>query len=273
MSLTTPERIEIVERSGGRSAWVIAAEFNARHPERENISHVAVFKLLKKFHETGSVHDKDLPGRPRTATAEDMATAVVATVVKSPKRSSRRVASLTGISQRSVLRVLHVNKWHPYKLQLQHRLTEDDPDRRVQFAEWASERCHDDPMFPQRILFSDEALFFVHGEVNKQNHRYWSDTNPNWRHDCKGMEGVKMMVWCGIWGTRIIGPYFIHGTLTGERYRVMLEEDVFPDLLNPDSDFPSFFQQDGAPPHYALCAHQWLDTQFPGCWIGRRGPD
>jgi transposase len=71
MSLTTPERIEIVERSGGQSARVTAAEFNARHPERENISHVAVFKLLKKFHETGSVHDnKDRPGRPRTATAE-----------------------------------------------------------------------------------------------------------------------------------------------------------------------------------------------------------
>jgi hypothetical protein len=32
----------------------------------------------------------------------------------------------------------------------------------------------------------------------------------------------------------VIGPYFIHGTLTGERYRVMLEEDVFPDLLNPE---------------------------------------
>jgi hypothetical protein len=117
MSLTTPERIEIVERSGGRSARLIAAEFNARHPERD------------------SVHDNDRPGRPRTAIAEDMATAVVATLVKSPKRTSSRVASLTGISQRSVLRVLHVNKWHPYKLQLQHRLTEDDPDRRVQFAE------------------------------------------------------------------------------------------------------------------------------------------
>ena len=54
------------------------------------------------------------------------------------------------------------------------------------------------------------SFFFVHGVVNKQNHRYWSDTNPNWRHDCKEMGGVKVMVWCGIWGTRIIGPYFIH---------------------------------------------------------------
>jgi hypothetical protein len=32
----------------------------------------------------------------------------------------------------------------------------------------------------------------------------------------------------------IIGPYFIQGTLTGERYRVMLEENVFPYLLNPE---------------------------------------
>jgi transposase len=127
MSLTTPECIEIVERSGGRSARVIAVEFNARHPERENISHAAVFNLLKKLHEMGSVHDKDRPGRPRAATAEDKETAVVATIVKSPKRSFRHVASLAGISQRSVLRVLHVNKWHPYKLQLEHRLTEDDP--------------------------------------------------------------------------------------------------------------------------------------------------
>jgi hypothetical protein len=39
MFLTTPERIEIVERRGGRSARVIAAEFNARHPEREKIFH------------------------------------------------------------------------------------------------------------------------------------------------------------------------------------------------------------------------------------------
>lgn len=31
------------------------------------------------------------------------------------------------------------------------------------------------------------------------------------------------------------------------------------------------FQQDGAPPHYALRVRQYLDQTFPDRWIGRRG--
>jgi hypothetical protein len=122
------------------------------------------------------------------------------------------------------------------------------------------------------MLFSDEAVFYVEGEVNKQNHRYWSDANPSWVDPCKGAGGGKVMVWCGIWDTRIVGPVFIDGTLNGERYLSMLRDDVLPTLLNPQGDFPTFFQQDGAPPHYATEVRQFLDEQFPGHWIGRRGP-
>ncbi|CAH0395505.1 unnamed protein product [Bemisia tabaci] len=32
------------------------------------------------------------------------------------------------------------------------------------------------------------------------------------------------------------------------------------------------FQQDGAPPHYALAVRAYLHNEFPGRWIGRRGP-
>jgi hypothetical protein len=77
--------------------------------------------------------------------------------------------------------------------------------------------------------------------------------------------GVKVMVWCGIWGTRINGPYFIHGTLTGETYRVMLEEDVFLDLLNPDGDFRPFSNKMALHPtmHYVHASgwiHSFLDV-------------
>ena len=33
-----------------------------------------------------------------------------------------------------------------------------------------------------------------------------------------------------------------------------------------------FFQQDGAPPHFAVDVRQYLDHQFPQRWIGRGGP-
>jgi len=32
------------------------------------------------------------------------------------------------------------------------------------------------------------------------------------------------------------------------------------------------FQQDGAPPHFALTVRAYLDHTFPGRWIGRSGP-
>ena len=32
-----------------------------------------------------------------------------------------------------------------------------------------------------------------------------------------------------------------------------------------------YFQQDGAPAHYAVSVRKWLDEQFPDRWIDRRG--
>ncbi|KAL1279171.1 hypothetical protein QQF64_025844 [Cirrhinus molitorella] len=51
-----------------------------------------------------------------------------------------------------------------------------------------------DPQFTQKILFSDEANFYVNGEVNRQNHRYWSDTNPHWIDPSKTVGTKKVMV-------------------------------------------------------------------------------
>ena len=38
--------------------------------------------------------------------------------------------------------------------------------------------------------------------------------------------------------------------------------DNFKDLI---------FMQDGAPPHFAIVVREWLNAQFPGKWMGRRG--
>ena len=73
---------------------------------------------------------------------------------------------------------------------------------------------------------------------------------------------IKLMVWAGIWGDRIIGPIFIDGTLNAERYLKMLQEEILPSLLNEKGDHPVYFQQDGAPPHFGLQVRQYLDHQF-----------
>ena len=70
------------------------------------------------------------------------------------------------------------------------------------------------------------------------------------------------MVWCGLWKDKIVGPYFFSGNVTSETYLTMLRDFLIPDL-NKFGSRPQWFMQDGAPPHYDLQVHRWLDKIFP----------
>ncbi|GFV79949.1 transposable element Tc3 transposase [Trichonephila clavipes] len=61
--------------------------------------------------------------------------------------------------------------------------------------------------FHKRILFSDEAHFWLNGYVNKQNCRNWSEANPQVYVETP-LHPEKLTVWCALWAGGIIGPYF-----------------------------------------------------------------
>ncbi|GFX14785.1 uncharacterized protein TNCV_1485281 [Trichonephila clavipes] len=61
------------------------------------------------------------------------------------------------------------------------------------------------PDFHKRILFSDEAHFWLNGYVNKQNCRIWSEDNPQVYVETP-LHPEKLTVWCALWAGGIIGP-------------------------------------------------------------------
>ncbi|GFW26662.1 uncharacterized protein TNCV_2850521 [Trichonephila clavipes] len=63
------------------------------------------------------------------------------------------------------------------------------------------------PDFHKRILFSDEAHFWLNGYVNKQNCCIWSEANPQVSVETP-LHPEKLTVWCALWAGGIIGPYF-----------------------------------------------------------------
>lgn len=267
--LTTEERVELILLCGreGYSQRDVAAEFNQRHPEREPVSHSTVGRLLAKFKSTGSVHDASRSGRP--CTTADTEEVILAKVAASPRKSTRRTSMELGIPRTTLRRVLKKHRWHPYKLQLLHHMTEDDPDRRMEMCDWFLRKLDDNAQFLSTVMFSDEANFYVNGEVNRQNLRYWSDSNPHWFTSNKEQGAARVMVWCGLWKDRIIGPYFFHRNVDSETYLTMLGDSLLP-TLDAIGSRPEWFMQDGAPPHYAIQVRTWLDDNFPQ-WIGRRG--
>ncbi|GFV46397.1 hypothetical protein TNCV_3232861 [Trichonephila clavipes] len=62
------------------------------------------------------------------------------------------------------------------------------------FVEWAQNEIAVVPDFHKRILFSDEAHFWLNGYVNKQNCRIWSEANPQVYVDTP-LHPEKLTVW------------------------------------------------------------------------------
>ncbi|GFT56342.1 retrovirus-related Pol polyprotein from transposon 17.6 [Trichonephila clavipes] len=71
------------------------------------------------------------------------------------------------------------------------------------FVEWAENEIAIVPDFHKRILFSDEAHFWLNGYVNKQNCRIWSEANPQVYVETP-LHPEKLIVWCALWAGGIL---------------------------------------------------------------------
>jgi hypothetical protein len=70
----------------------------------------------------------------------------------------------------------------------------------------------------------------------------------------------KLNVWCPLTLDYVTGQFFFkEATVTGALYLNMLQNYAITQI--PQG---YFFQQDGAPPHYANTVKAFLDQQFPG---------
>ncbi|GFW38336.1 putative transposable element [Trichonephila clavipes] len=84
---------------------------------------------------------------------------------------------------------------------------QNDHQARRRFVEWAQNEIPVVPVFHKRILFSDEAHFWLNGYVNKQNCRIGSEANPQVYVETP-LHPEKLTVSCALWAGGIIGPYF-----------------------------------------------------------------
>ncbi|GFS87462.1 hypothetical protein TNCV_207771 [Trichonephila clavipes] len=80
---------------------------------------------------------------------------------------------------------------------------QNDHQARRRFVEWAPNEIAVVPDFHKRILFSDEAPFWLNGYVNKQNCRIWSEANPQVYVETP-LHPEKLTVWCALWAGGIL---------------------------------------------------------------------
>ncbi|GFV87312.1 hypothetical protein TNCV_4032841 [Trichonephila clavipes] len=90
-----------------------------------------------------------------------------------------------------------------YKAVFGLAIHQNDHQARRRFVEWAPNEIAVVPDFHKRILFSDEAHFWLNGYVNKQNCRIWSEANSQVYVETP-LHPEKLTVWCALWAGGIL---------------------------------------------------------------------
>ncbi|GFW92292.1 transposable element Tc3 transposase [Trichonephila clavipes] len=154
--------------------------------------------------------------------------------------------------------------------------SKNDRQARRRFVEWAQNEIAVVPDFHKRILFSDEAHFWLNGYVNKQNCRISNEANPQVYVETP-LHPEKLTVWCALWAGGIIGLYFFKNdeghnvTVNGDRYRAMITNFFIPELNSHDVQ-ELWFQQDQATCHTARATIDLLKDTLGDRLISRFGP-
>ena len=111
------------------------------------------------------------------------------------------------------------------------------PDRRIPsqsvFTRIHQTLCHWIKAHPELlsiILLSDEASFTRDGVSNLRNVHTWSYDNPHETSVSNFQRRFTVIVWCGVLGNKLIGPFVFDNNLTGNAYEVFLRNEL-PGLL------------------------------------------
>ncbi|GFW93452.1 uncharacterized protein TNCV_46551 [Trichonephila clavipes] len=184
---------------------------------------------------------------------------------KGPKPRNR--ISMTMPAHTSSVKPRQVLEIHWFGLAIH----QNDHQARRRFVEWAQNEIAVVPDFHKRILFSDEAHFWLNGYVNKQNCRIWSEANPQVYVETPLHPEKLFGALYGLVESFFKNDESPNVTVNGNRYRAMITNFFIPELNNHDVQ-ELWFQQDGATCHTARATIDLLKDTLGDRLISRFGP-
>ncbi|GFT21838.1 DUF4817 domain-containing protein [Trichonephila clavipes] len=235
--------------------------------------------------ETGKLEDRARAGRSclKEARAPCIAVEMEAIAFEAASRTSsaREAARRLGLPPLSV-RNIHrrLLQLYPYKLQSCHELLPADTEQKEAFAKWAFSKMEQDSTWVFNILWTYEAHFSFHGDVNNHNCPIWATSNPR-EYTQKPLHSPKGTAWC-VWfhgfiyhrtlffETQCSVNGLITETVNAQRYLTLRRETVVPCLIQRGQIPNVTFMQDGATSHTANPVKAFLVQTFGKTESSRR---
>lgn len=274
---STQDRVFLVECyiKCNDNATLALRMWSSAHKNRPKPSPSTLESLVIKFRETGSVADnhetranRELPVRTPELIEETRKI-----VSKEPTLSIRNLARKIGVSSSTAWKICRKDlELFPYKSQMLQRLSEQSIAKRMAFASEMCQLIDEKKIDINKIIFTDEAHFWLDGYVNNQNYRFWGSEKPVVTNTTP-LHPKKLTVWCGLTANHILGPVFIEETIDSKQYNYLLKQYIIPKAKELGMTGRYIYQQDGAPPHTTRENLALLNENFGSRVIARRYPD
>lgn len=255
----------------GYASRRLIAEFPSKNWSRGSLD-----TLLKKLRETGSTDRKKGSGRPRTACTEENV-AMVEQLVLSQEgqpqthRSTRQISREAGLSQSSVVRMIHRDLGLKcFKKRRAQELTDANKLVRLNRAKQLLKTysVHEASF----IWFTDEKVFTVATPKNPQNDRVYAPVATKKKHVAgerllrtRSTFSQSVMVSVGVSKLGYTNLIFVEPgvKINGAYYRdVLLQQELLPVIREISGEF-FIFQQDNAPAHRARDTVKLLERETP----------
>lgn len=274
MSYTNQEKINMIKwYYQGNSYQRVSDMFAAHFPNRPIPGKSTVQRTVTKFETKGTVIN-NCSCETRENQREDVRNYGDLDVLLHVEEnkgniSTRQLEDISGKDHTTAFRILKRHKYFSYKYEKHQELRDGDEIRRQEFCFNVMERANMDREFLKNICFTDECTFTLNNEPNVQNCRYWSQENQNRFVETRTQYPQKVNVWAGIFGQRIIGPFFLNRNLNAEYFLELLEDQILPTLNDVARENQEvWFQMDGCPAHNTAVVREYLNTALNSNVIG-----
>jgi transposase len=237
--------------------------------KRSGVNRKLVQRTIKRFRDTGTTKIRGGPGRPRSVRTPAMIKALKARIRRNPRRSQVKLALQLKASTLTIHRAIKIDLGlKALKRGTCHMLTVPQKIARVKKCRALLRRYG--PLKVKKILFTDEKIFNVEEQFNRQNDRVYARSVrdiPISRRKVKRSHGPgSVMVWAGFSWTGKAPLHFVQKGVKVAAKNYL--EDVLEPVVKPLNTTlfggqPWTFQQDSAPAHKAKVVQAWLKTNTP----------
>ena len=178
------------------NACAAVEEYQRRFPDRRIPSRSVFSRIHQTLRDTGSLPSVSLQSEREVVRTINTRENILQIVQRSPRLSTRVMASRIGVSRKQVWRTLHKEDLYPYHGQRVQHLELGDHAQRMDLCHWI--KAH--PELLSVILFSDEASFTRECVNTLRNVHTWSHDNPHETSVTIFQRRFTVNVWSGVLG-------------------------------------------------------------------------